>query len=131
MAQERADWLARAAAWDAQAAGARERWLAPVDSPTQCQIAAPTSLRVLVEYCAVRSTCRRCLRRIGEGDLRCGVQSFVPMFGQTVVSWHHFRCLALSSVVKSTEELLGFDGLRPREQARIKKSFAVVQSHES
>ena len=42
-----------------------------------------------------RSTCRRCLRRIGRGELRCGIRTRVPMFGHSFVAWHHARCVRM------------------------------------
>ena len=119
---EQADWLARAAAWDARAAEARSNWLVPPEKPPPPE----REIRVLVEYCASsRSTCRRCLRRIGLGDLRCGVESWVPMFGSRVVAWHHSRCLALARLVRTAEELHGFETLNPRDQARLRKAVAA------
>ena len=123
--EERQDWFARAEAWDQQAAAAREAWLtppeaAPAERPPPAE---PEVKEVLAEYCSVRSSCRRCLRRIGEGELRYGVRSFVPMFGHSVVAWHHTRCLALGELVQSTAQVHGYEALRPREQKRLRKAL--------
>ena len=128
--EERRDWFARAEAWDQQAAAARAAWLSPPEAApaTGAQPSVPEVKEVLAEYCSVRSSCRRCLRRIGEGELRYGVRSLVPMFGHTVVAWHHARCLALGELVQSTADVHGFEALRPREQKRVQKALDRVST---
>ena len=71
--REREDWLERAAAWDAQAAAERQAWASPPAAPSAPP--PPPAPTYLAEYSrGARSTCRRCLRLIGVGELRHGVQ---------------------------------------------------------
>ena len=131
---ERSDWLQRAAAWDSSAAAAREEWCHRADTsepPAGAAGAAGGSLAevaeavYLVEYSrAARSACRRCLRRIGEGEVRLGVQSHVAMFGQSVVAWHHARCLRLQASAVYPIQLQGLAALEPRDQARARRAIA-------
>lgn len=93
--EERTDWLERAEQWDRGAEAARAEWAQPkVEATTE--VDPPTVTYVASRAPNDRSTCRRCLSRIGKGEVRHGVRSFVPLFGQQVVAWHHAGCLPLA-----------------------------------
>ena len=123
---ERRDWQERAAAWDAQPAEAlRGTWRAP---PPAAEPSEQPVTEVLVGYAAAsgRSTCRRCLHIISAGELRHGLRSRVPMFNTVVVAWHHARCLPLTQLAPSADQVHGLDALAPEDQAAVRRAF--VQS---
>ena len=74
-----------------------------------------------------RSTCRRCLRRIPEGSLRCGVATRVPMFGHSFVAWHHARCVRAlgSTLVPAGAVVRGMSDLLPKDQRRVREAFGL------
>ena len=122
---ERAEWLARAEAWDARAAAERAAWTARAEAKAKADDdgAAATLHALEVGYTAEyarsgRSTCRRCLRRIGDGELRYGVRTRVPIFAHTITAWHHARCLRLRECpgLDDVADVEGFAALRPADQ---------------
>jgi len=133
---ERAEWLARAEAWDARAAAERAAWTARAEAKAKADDdgAAATLHALEVGYTAEyarsgRSTCRRCLRRIGDGELRYGVRTRVPIFAHTITAWHHARCLRLRECpgLDDVADVEGFAALRPADQRRVRRSLAPVE----
>ena len=121
---ERSDFLERQAFWDCRAAAAKEEWgSAPAKALPKAQ--EEPEVRLVADYArSARSTCRRCLERIPVGELRLGVQSFVPMFGTSQVAWHHKGCLPLRGRVRGVGEIGGVDELRPRDRAFLERRLA-------
>ena len=126
---ERADWEQRRADWDAQAETARQAWaVAPEKAPARQLVPEQEMVELSAGRApSDRSTCRRCLRRISQGELRAGVLTRVPMFGHSFVAWHHVRCVRLpgGAVVPPNAQVRGLADLPPDEQARVREAFGL------
>ena len=127
---ERADWEARRGAWDAQADVLRQRWGEVPEKKPAVQLVPEQMIELAAELApSDRSTCRRCLRRIAQGALRCGVVTRVPLFGHSFVAWHHARCVrnmaAGTSLVPASAEVRGMAALPPAEQRRVREAFGI------
>eukprot|EP00908_Phaeocystis_cordata_P004320 Transcript_14709.p2 GENE.Transcript_14709~~Transcript_14709.p2 ORF type:complete len:379 (-),score=120.42 Transcript_14709:30-1166(-) len=127
---ERSDWEARRADWDAQAEAARAKWGELPEKKPAVQLVPEQMIELAAEHApSGRSTCRRCLRRIAQGALRCGVVTRVPMFGHTFIAWHHARCvrnlLAGTSLVPAGAEVRGLAALPPADQRQVREAFGL------
>ena len=119
-----------------RAAAERAAWTARAEAKAKADDdgAAATLHALEVGYTAEyarsgRSTCRRCLRRIGDGELRYGVRTRVPIFAHTITAWHHARCLRLRECpgLDDVADVEGFAALRPADQRRVRRSLAPVE----
>lgn len=129
---ERADWEQRRAGWDAQADAARQAWAVVPEKGPARQLVPEQEMVELSAGLAPsdRSTCRRCLRRIPQGELRAGVLTRVPLFGHSFVAWNHVRCVRLPGGAPPNAEVRSLAELQPDEQARVREAFGLLPPDE-